>query len=267
MQKKIKLIAADMDGTLLNSENEFGTGFFSLQEKLKAEGILFAVASGRQYHNLRHRFESVAEDIIYIAENGGYVSFKGKELMVNDLDFSIALNILQEANHIPGLEPVFCGVDGAYTRCGDPEFLQILSKYFFRYEVVPDLTEVKDRILKVTLYDPLGAENHGYPLFQKFQPVAEVNIGSPVWVDICASNVNKGFAINKLQSYFGISPLETMVFGDFLNDLEMMDAGWYSYAMANAHPRLFENARFIAPSNDENGVIREIRRRVFHENV
>jgi hydroxymethylpyrimidine pyrophosphatase-like HAD family hydrolase len=46
-----------------------------------------------------------------------------------------------------------------------------------------------------------------------------------------------------------------MVFGDYLNDLEMLGKAHYSYAMANAHPDIKKIARFIAKSNDENGVV------------
>ena len=50
-----------------------------------------------------------------------------------------------------------------------------------------------------------------------------------------------------------------MVFGDYLNDLEMMESAYYSYAMANAHDTLTKVARFTAKSNDENGVVQAIK--------
>jgi len=53
--------------------------------------------------------------------------------------------------------------------------------------------------------------------------------------------------------------VQDMVFGDFLNDLEMMDAATYSFAMANAHPLLKEQASWVAPTNNANGVVRTIR--------
>jgi hydroxymethylpyrimidine pyrophosphatase-like HAD family hydrolase len=49
-----------------------------------------------------------------------------------------------------------------------------------------------------------------------------------------------------------------MVFGDFLNDLEMMDTADYAFAMHNAHPQLHARAKFVAPSNNDNGVVRTI---------
>ena len=75
-------------------------------------------------------------------------------------------------------------------------------------------------------------------------------------------NVNKGNAVKRLMEKLGAGFDETMVFGDYLNDLEMMSCCRYSFAMQNAHPILKENAAFIAPSNDENGVVKEILRHI-----
>jgi hydroxymethylpyrimidine pyrophosphatase-like HAD family hydrolase len=69
---------------------------------------------------------------------------------------------------------------------------------------------------------------------------------------------NKGAGIRSIQRALGITPAQTMVFGDFLNDLELMDAADYSFAMYNAHPVLRERARYVAPPNTDNGVVRTI---------
>ena len=74
-----------------------------------------------------------------------------------------------------------------------------------------------------------------------------------------AKGVNKGLAIKKIQEKLGIKHEETMVFGDYLNDLEMMDSAYHSYAMDNAHDDLKKVARFIAKSNDECGVVQAIK--------
>jgi hypothetical protein len=57
-----------------------------------------------------------------------------------------------------------------------------------------------------------------------------------------------------LQNKFNIGFDETMVFGDYLNDLEMMQEAYFSYAMLNAHAEIKKAARFLTKSNDENGV-------------
>ena len=78
------------------------------------------------------------------------------------------------------------------------------------------------------------------------------------WVDMMKAGVNKGSAVRHLQQQYGISYGETMVFGDYLNDWEMMQAAYYSFAMANAHPALKTVSHFQAKSNDENGVLEAI---------
>ena len=82
----IKLIATDMDGTLLNSKNEIQDGFYEVFNKLEEKGIIFAAASGRQYYNLLKRFEGIEDKMMFIAENGTFVVYKGIELVVNALD-------------------------------------------------------------------------------------------------------------------------------------------------------------------------------------
>ena len=84
-------------------------------------------------------------------------------------------------------------------------------------------------------------------------------MSGPHWVDVLSPTANKGRAVRRLQEELGVTPDQTMVFGDFLNDLEMMDAATYSFAMANAHPLLKERANWVAPTNNANGVVRTIR--------
>ena len=77
--QSIKLIAADMDGTLLDSKGVLNPDFFSVFEYLRKEGVMFIAASGRQYYNLLKLFDSIKDEIIFIAENGTYVVFHSQE--------------------------------------------------------------------------------------------------------------------------------------------------------------------------------------------
>ncbi|UCE93931.1 MAG: HAD hydrolase family protein, partial [Flavobacteriaceae bacterium] len=65
---------------------------------------------------------------------------------------------------------------------------------------------------------------------------------------------NKGRAVQLLQDSLGVSKEETMVFGDFNNDLEMIDQAFFSYAMENAHDNVKKAAKFSTKSNNEAGV-------------
>ena len=69
------------------------------------------------------------------------------------------------------------------------------------------------------------------------------------------SSVDKGNALRILQDYFGVSREETMAFGDNTNDIGLMKAAGFSYAVENARPEVKEAARFICPSYLEKGCL------------
>ena len=252
----IRLVATDMDGTLLNSKHEIHESFFPVFRKLKDHGIIFVAASGRQYYNLAKTLEKVKDEVIFAAENGSYVIYRDEEIHIQAIDQDIVRNLIKIARDIPNTYPVICGKKKAYVESDEPEFINHLKLYFERYEIVEDLTKVEDdQFLKFTLCDLAGSEANSYPHYKQFEESLQVKVSGPIWLDISHKQANKGKAMEVLQEKFGVSFEQTMVFGDYLNDLEMLEKGHYSYAMANAHPDIKKTARFIAKSNDENGVV------------
>jgi hypothetical protein len=69
----VRLVASDMDGTLLNTKHELSPDFFTIFNRMRSKDILFSAASGRQYQNLYNCFPGIQDEIIFIAENGSYV--------------------------------------------------------------------------------------------------------------------------------------------------------------------------------------------------
>ena len=255
----IKLIASDMDGTLLNSNNEINEEFFEVFNKLKEKEIIFAAASGRQYYNLLNRFEKINDDIMFIAENGTFVVYKGKEILVNSLDREVAKELIKIGRTVDNAYVILCGKKSAYIEKRDERLVKETKKYYERYEIVDDLTKVEDDILKVTICDFSGSEFNSNNYFKNYWDKLQVTVSGEIWLDITAKGVNKGVAIEKVQEIFDINPKETMVFGDYLNDLEMMGKAYYSYAMENAHEDLKKVSNFIAKSNNDNGVVEAIK--------
>ncbi len=252
----IKLVAADMDGTLLNAKHELSPDFFPIFEQMNARGILFAAASGRQFWNLLNRFESIQDDVIFIAENGSYVAYKGQELLVQAMDPDITREQITTAGKIPGIHTILCGKKRAYVESTAPAFIENVEMYYDRYEVVDDLMKVEDdQFLKIAICDLAGSEANSYPFFKQKKDQLQVKVSGHIWLDISHQLANKGRAIHVLQEKYNISVDETMVFGDYLNDLEMMQQASFSYAMENAHTDIKNAARFITNSNEENGVL------------
>lgn len=255
----IRLIAADMDGTLLNSRKELPEELPQLLLRLKRENIRFVVASGRQYQNLLAQFPGMEGDITFLSENGSMIFEKGKPIFLEPMERPAWMGLVSALRQIPGACPILCGAKTAYYESTEPEFLENARIYYAKLAFVPDLLAVKDpEICKVAVYDLLGAETNSFPIMKsqtanQFQTA----LSGEKWIDIMGQST-KGAGLTVLQKLYGVSPEETMAFGDYLNDLEMMDACFYSCAMANAHPELKRQARFVVPSNEENGVIRAI---------
>lgn len=255
----IKFIATDMDGTLLNSNNEIHADFYPMFQSLKEKDIIFAAASGRQYYNLLERFKDIKDDMMFIAENGTFVVYKGKELIVNSLEKNIAKELIEIGRTIPNSYVILCGKNSTYIESHDERLIKQTAKYYERYKIVENLTSIDDDILKVTICDFNGSENNSNNYFDEYRDKVQITVSGEIWLDMVAKGINKGVAINEIQNLLNIDYKETMVFGDYLNDLEMMSSAYHSYAMANAHDTLKKAARFIAKSNDENGVIQAIK--------
>lgn len=252
----IRLIATDMDGTLLNSKHELSDLFIPVFKKLKEQNIVFVAASGRQYYNLLKTLDEVKDDVIFAAENGSYVVFRDEEIHVQAMASEIVHDLILKSRNIKGTYPIICGKKKAYVESAEPEFIDHLKLYFERFEIVEDLLQVQDdQFLKFTLCDLAGSEGNSYPHFKHLSDTLQVKVSGPIWLDISHKLANKGVAMSVLQEKFGITFEETMVFGDYFNDLEMLQKGYYAYAMANAHPDVKNVARFTANSNDENGVV------------
>ena len=256
---KIKFVATDMDGTLLNSKKEIHEEFYEVFREMREKDIIFAAASGRQYYSLLETFDNIKDDMMFIAENGTFVVYKGKEIVTNSLDRDLAMELINIGRKIDESYVVLCGKNSAYIESDDDRLVNEVSKYYKRYKIVDDITTINDEILKVTICDFRGSEENSNNYFVEYRDKAQVTVSGDIWLDITAKNINKGVAIREIQELLGINYEETVVFGDYLNDLEMMESGYYSYAMKNAHDDLKKVARFIAKSNDENGVVEAIK--------
>ena len=250
----IKLVVSDMDGTLLNSNHEVSPRFFELFSELRAHNILFAAASGRQYNSIVDKLDAIKEDIIVIAENGGFAMEKKNLLVSTPLDISISREIFDALNAVPNIYPVICTKHKAYLGKDSADFLDKLQEYYTEFQFLDDLSSYVGEIMKIAVYHPESSEQYIYPAVRHLESRLKVKVSGANWVDLSHKNAHKGHALEIIQKLYGISPEETMVFGDYNNDLEMMMLSDYSYAMANAHPNILEAANFNTSSNDEHGV-------------
>lgn len=259
----IKLIASDMDGTLLNEHDKINEEFFDVLNQLKEKNILFVAASGRQYYNLLDKFSKAKNDVIYVAENGSYIVFKEQELYSCKLDRDVVKSLIKLGRQLEDCEIIICGKESAYIEKSYEKFINEVNRYYLKYEIVNSLDEIKDDILKVTICDFKGDLKNSNKIFKdSYEDKLQITVSGEIWLDIINRGVNKGVAIKILQEKFNITPEETMVFGDYFNDIEMFSSAYYSYAMENAPSEVKKHSRFTTKSNRDNGVLEVIKDKI-----
>lgn len=252
---KIKLVVTDMDGTLLNSNHEVSDRFFEIHKVLKEKNIHFAAASGRQYHSIVSKLETIKKDITIIAENGAFGKQDERELFSFGLPKKTLLNSLTSVRNMSGIGIILCGKKYAYLENSNPEFVNTIKQFYSSYKIVEDFSEVEnDTFFKVAIFHPDCSETHIYPKVKHLENEMQVIVSGKNWLDISNLEANKGMAVSKLQEQLGITKEETMAFGDYKNDLKMLAVADFSYAMKNAHPNVKSVANFETLSNDERGV-------------
>ncbi|MFD8733401.1 Cof-type HAD-IIB family hydrolase [Streptomyces sp. NPDC059618] len=259
----IRLVVSDMDGTLLDADGRVPDGLWPLLAELRRRGIVFSPASGRQYATLAHLFAGEDDGMVYVAENGAYVVRDGLEISSDPLDPAVTARLVKTVRQLAdeGVDAgvVVCGKHAAYTERGDTAFLDEVAPYYHAHRLVDDATALDDEIVKVAIFDFGPAARGTAPALASFADTHRVVVSSEHWIDVMNHTADKGVAVRRLQDHLGIGPAQTMVFGDYLNDLGMLDAAEWSYAMANAHPDVIDRARHLAPAHTDDGVIRTIR--------
>lgn len=260
----IKLIASDIDGTLLEEGTvTMNPEIYEVIRQLKEKGVLFAAASGRQYASMRHVFEPVADDMIFIAENGSNVMCRGKTMSCDYMDQQVAEELLQYLRGLKGCHIILSTPETLYLETTDQKFREMLAEgYHNRVEYTKDLLPLCGRTNKMAIYCADKVDAVSGRLQEKFGDRLNVMIAGSVWVDFMNKSVDKGRALESIQKIMKISREETMAFGDNCNDVGMLMQAGESYAVANAHPRLIEVAKHLAPAYTENGVIKTIREQV-----
>ena len=134
----IKLIACDLDGTLLHpGEREPRSEAFELIDELHRRGIVFMPASGRQYASLRYLFAPVADELAYVCENGALVMSEGRAVVKRSMERDLAMDIANAVVAYPHADVTLSCEGHLYTISGNDAFVDHL-----RYEVHCDVAVV-----------------------------------------------------------------------------------------------------------------------------
>lgn len=258
--ERVRLVATDMDHTLLAEDDSLPEGMVERIAALDDAGVTFVAASGRPAFTLREQFAGACDRMALIADNGATVVCRGKALLASRIDPELVGELVDFSLETGVGVPVACTPERVYVlerhREHDP-FLR-RSYYSISYVDAIDGRELSETVgvSKFTLYFPDGgAPAARRDLFApRFSDRLAVTGSAAEWLDIMNPGVDKGRALAMLCDHLGIAPADALAIGDSDNDVEMLDLVGHSYLVANAEPRMWPHARFLAPSNEERGV-------------
>ncbi len=261
----IKLIALDMDGTLLGADHDtIPQRNLDALRAAAERGVHIAIASGRSWSLLREHAQALGCVSFGITANGAYAldARTGREMASFPMDAGQCVDIIHILRRWGLSYELYIGPDN-YMQEDELEeaahlaFSEKFMEMFRRNTtLVPDVVEVA------------GASHPGkfdifyVPAEDRAQVTADIAATGPLAftgalgtnMELNAPGVHKGRALAALAQRLGLSPRQVMAFGDADNDLEMLDYAYWSFAMENASAEAKAAARFQTGRNDVGGV-------------
>lgn len=265
---RIKLIATDLDGTLLDGNGELSPKSLAVMQACEERGIHFVMASGRLFESIRLLARKANLHSPIISSNGGRVDLTpfGPAIMEDTLPVPLAKTVFQilrdsglyiecySGNTIyrshPRLSPFLKSADAYVPTPSIPDgegFEQCFVDDVERMEA-----EGRDSAYKFAAFSKNPADLQAIVRQLDGLPVT-INSSFPFNIEIMGKGYGKGKAIRFLQEYYQLEKDEIMTFGDSTNDLEMMKASGVPVAMGNALDEVKQIARIIAPPNTQDG--------------
>ena len=263
----IKLIAIDMDGTLLNSKKELldETKQYFKNFHNKNTETLLVLCTGRPETGIRPYLKDLGyleENHYIISQNGAniYESQTGKRLMDAFVD-SAAIQKWIELGKKHGISVMGAGVDYYYSFDEDPtEWMEFDVKLVSgKLKRIPTKESLNTDFYKILLMGDEEQLNE----FETYIPEAwrdefYVVRSQKYLVEVLTKGVNKAFGLEELAQKLNIEPSEIAAIGDAANDIEMLEYAGLAIAMGNASEEVKSIADIVTDTNENNGVIKAI---------
>ena len=263
----IKLVAIDMDGTLLNSKKELleETKQYFKDFHKKETDTLLVLCTGRPESGIRPYLKDLGyleENHYIISQNGAniYESRTGKRVMDAFLD-SAAIQKWIELGKKHGISVMGAGVDYYYCFDQEPtEWMEFDVKLVSgKLKRIPTKESLNTDFYKILLMGDEEQLNE----FETFIPEEwrdefYVVRSQKYLVEVLTKGVNKAFGLEKLAQKLNIEPSEIAAVGDAANDIEMLEYAGLAIAMGNASEEVKAIADIVTDTNENNGVIKAI---------
>lgn len=241
----IKLVALDMDGTLLNSDHEVSNYTQEVIAKALTEDVHVVLSTGRWFDSCFPYAELLRLPSYLITTNGGEIWTINKELVRQHLLDAKLVKMMWELGEQVGVNNWMVATDGVWRGEGpDDFFAHKWLKYGCDSLDKPKLDKIVEEL---SHYEELELTN-----------------SLPTNVEVNPTGVNKASALRKVCEELGITMNNVMAVGDSLNDIKMIQQAGIGVAMGNAQDAIKQVADYVTETNDHDGVAKVIRKFVLN---
>jgi 5-amino-6-(5-phospho-D-ribitylamino)uracil phosphatase len=253
----IRLIAIDLDGTLLTSEKKISEQTVSALRCLPPE-VRVVIASARPPRSVRHVYQMLGLTTWQINYNGALIwdEINKQPVFHRPMPGELVRSMIETARDMFDEVLVSCEIlDRWHTDRFDKSFTTETGRLFKPDVVAPCDTFVSGPVTKLMLLgSPAMLSKLEHPLRRKFGRDVTILQTDRDLLQIMDKRVSKAVALQKVADNYGVPMQQVMAIGDAPNDVGMLQLSGVAVAMDNAHDVVKKVAHWIAPSNDDHGV-------------
>jgi Cof subfamily protein (haloacid dehalogenase superfamily) len=262
-KRKISLVLADVDGTLVTEEKVLTKRAQAAVQHLRQAGIRFAITSGRPPMGMAMLFDALKLDTPIAGFNGGlFVKPDLSIIAQKTLPADVAAKSI-ELIRGHGLDAwVYRGNDWLIGKADAPHVAREAWTVKFEAKVVADVAEKLDQVAKIVgVSDDLDKVKRCEADAQAaFGDRASANRSQPYYLDITHKDANKGAVAEYLSSHLGVPAAEIATIGDQPNDVLMFKRSGFSIAMGNAPDQVKAQASATTESYNDEGFAKAMER-------
>ena len=261
MASKIKLIASDMDGTLLDENGQVPPETFDLILALRERGVRFVASSGRRYDRLCDFFSPVKDRMDFVASNGAQVFADGVQIDREVYSHLAIRRLAKTVAMFPNMHLALFDRTKSYLLDDEDKFVREVDKDLPNVERIYELPSPQVSIIKASIFcDDGNVMDNAYVLQRELGGLFTFAPSGSSYIDAMQPGISKASGIAQVMEYHGIDASEVMAFGDAMNDYEIIRFVGTGCAMANGRPALRAVADCVIGSNVEHAVQSEMRR-------
>lgn len=257
----IRLVAIDLDDTMLNSKREISPRTKRALQAAQAQGVTVTIATGRMFVSALPFAQELEISVPIITYQGALVAMTdGRIISHHPMDHKLSVDLVRFLQPFGHHINVYMG-DDLYIESHSPEAEKYRAMTRSYLNIVEDLGDfLAQSPVGATKFSlialPSQVEEVSALVARRFGDRVQIVPSKPYFLEFGRPDMGKGVALKEMAEGMGLSPDQVMAIGDSPNDLDMMAYAGWSVAMANAEDCVKDLARCITASNDEEGVAR-----------